>query len=37
MLETLISARYRFYQRAVGLLVLATLGVLFAMLWMTTR
>ena len=37
MLETLISARYRFYQRAVGLLVLATLGVLFAMLWMTNR
>lgn len=37
MLETLISARYRFYQRSVGLLVLATLGVLFAMLWMTNR
>ncbi len=37
MLETLISARYRFYQRSVGLLVLATLSVLFAMLWMTNR
>ncbi len=37
MLENLISARYRFYQRAVGLLVLATLGVLFAMLWMANR
>ena len=37
MLETAINARYRHYQRAVGLLLLATLGVLFALLWMTNR
>ena len=37
MLETAISARYRRYQRAVGLLILATLGVLFALLWMANR
>ncbi len=37
MLETAIGARYRRYQRAVGLLILATLGVLFALLWMANR
>ena len=37
MFEALISARYRFYQRAVGLLILATLSVLFSILWMTNR
>lgn len=37
MLETAIGARYRRYQRAVGLLILATLGVLFALLWMASR
>jgi ABC-type transporter Mla subunit MlaD len=37
MLETVIGRRYRYYQRSVGLLVLATLGVLFAMLWMANR
>jgi hypothetical protein len=31
MLETVIGARYRYYQRSVGLLILLTLGVLFAM------
>lgn len=37
MLETAIGARYRRYQRAVGLLILAMLGVLFALLWMANR
>lgn len=37
MLETAINARYHHYQRAVGLLLLATLGVLFALLWMANR
>ncbi|MDG4551927.1 MAG: MlaD family protein [Candidatus Contendobacter sp.] len=37
MLETAIGARYRRYQRAVGLLILATLGVLFVLLWMANR
>ena len=37
MLETAIGARYRRYQRAVGLLILVTLGVLFALLWMANR
>lgn len=37
MLEIAIGARYRRYQRAVGLLILATLGVLFALLWMANR
>lgn len=37
MLEAVIGVRYRFYQRAVGLLVLATLIVLFAMLWTANR
>jgi ABC-type transporter Mla subunit MlaD len=37
MLETAIGARYRRYQRAVGLLILTTLGVLFTLLWMANR
>lgn len=37
MLETVIGARYRFYQRSVGLLMLVTLTVLFVMLWMANR
>jgi len=37
MLEIAISARYRNYQRAVGLLILATLGLLFVVLWMANR
>jgi ABC-type transporter Mla subunit MlaD len=37
VLETAIGARYRRYQRAVGLLILATLGVLFALMWMANR
>ncbi|CDH47087.1 hypothetical protein BN874_720031 [Candidatus Contendobacter odensis Run_B_J11] len=37
MLETVIGARYRFYQRSVGLLILVTLTVLFVMLWMANR
>jgi len=37
MLETTIGARYRRYQRAAGLLILATLGVLFALLWVANR
>jgi ABC-type transporter Mla subunit MlaD len=37
MLEMAISARYRAYQRAVGLLMLVTLAVLLAMLWMANR
>lgn len=37
MLESMIDARYRYYQRAVGLLVLATLAVLFALLWTANR
>ena len=37
MLETAIGARYRRYQRAVGLLILVTLSVLFALLWMANR
>lgn len=37
MLETAIGARYRRYQRAVSLLILVTLGVLFALLWMANR
>lgn len=37
MLETAINTRYRRYRRAVGLLILATLGVLFTMLWMANR
>lgn len=37
MLETVIGARYRYYQRSVGLLILLTLGVLFAMLWTANR
>lgn len=34
MLETAINNRYRRYRRMVGLLVLATLMILFLMLWM---
>lgn len=37
MLETVIGVRYRFYQRSVGLLILATLMVLFIMLWMANH
>jgi len=37
MLETAISARYRSYQRAAGLLILITLGLLFVVLWMANR
>ena len=37
MLETAIGAPYRRYQRAVGLLILAMLGLLFALLWMANR
>ncbi len=37
MLEAAINARYRRYRRAVGLLVLVTLGMLFVMLWMANR
>jgi phospholipid/cholesterol/gamma-HCH transport system substrate-binding protein len=37
MLETVINARYRNYQRAVGLLILATLGLLFVVLWTANR
>ena len=37
MLETAIGARYRRYQRAVGLLILVTLSVLFTLLWMANR
>lgn len=37
MLEIAISARYRNYQRAAGLLILATLGLLFVVLWMANR
>lgn len=37
MLETVIGVRYQYYQRSVGLLILVTLGVLFAMLWMADR
>lgn len=37
MLETALDARYRHYRRAVGLLVLATLGMLFAIAWMANH
>lgn len=37
MLENTIDARYRYYQRAAGLLILATLAVLFALLWTANR
>ena len=37
MLEHTINARYRYYQRAVGLLILATLAVLFTLLWTANR
>lgn len=37
MLENTINARYRYYQRATGLLILATLVVLFSLLWTTNR
>ncbi len=37
MLETVIGARYRSYQRAAGLLILATLGMLFVVLWTANR
>lgn len=37
MLETTIGARYRNYQRSVGLLILTTMGLLFVVLWMANR
>lgn len=37
MLETAITVRYRRYQRAVGLLLFATLGVLLAIAWMANH
>ena len=37
MLEAAINVRYQRYRRAVGLLVLATLGMLFVMLWIANR
>lgn len=37
MLESAINTRYQHYRRAVGLLVLVTLGLLFVMLWMAHR
>ena len=37
MLETAIGARYRRYQRAAGLLILTTMGLLFVVLWMANR
>lgn len=37
VLEQTINARYRYYQRAVGLLILATLVVLFVLLWTANR
>jgi len=37
MLETAISARYRRYQRAAGLLILITLGLMFVVLWTANR
>jgi phospholipid/cholesterol/gamma-HCH transport system substrate-binding protein len=37
MLEAAISARYRNYQRAAGLLILITLGLMFVVLWTANR